>query len=199
MTLSPIRRQVLAGLAGAIVFLGLYFGVALAWWAALFAGLAVYTAIMLLIETPPAAQALEGLDTQNEEELRAAINLLTDAASRLRRAALKARGPEKQTFKRMAELIEAIRGHHLADERDFRHTRGFINITLDRMVGSVEGFVDLDGKARGENRQRLDTLRERIEGFVPVLERVDQACLENDFLALEVEVEVLGDQLARKI
>ncbi|MEO1471595.1 MAG: 5-bromo-4-chloroindolyl phosphate hydrolysis family protein [Pseudomonadota bacterium] len=196
MVLTPLGRQVVAGTASALAFLGLYLALGLAWWLALGGAIAVQVAVLMLVEArEPGLPAGDGID---DEELRAAVNRLTEAASRLRAATLKARGPQKQTFRRMAELVEAIRGHHVADRRDFRHTRPFVNTTLGRMVASVEGYLELDSKARGANRERLEALSERIEGFVPVLERIDQACLENDFIALEVEVEVLGDQLARE-
>lgn len=197
MTLAPLARQALAGTAAAGAFLGLYAGAALAWWAAVLAGLAVYSAVLLIVEAErPAAPALASGVT--DAELREAIDRLTDAAARVRAAALKARGPEKTTFRRLAELLEAIRGHHIADRRDFRHTRPFIRTQLERMVGAIEGYVDLDARARGANRERLEDVRERIEGFVPALEKIDQACLENDFVALEVQVEVLGEQLERR-
>ena len=35
------------------------------------------------------------------------------------------------------------------------------------------------------------------EGFVPVLEKIDKACLDNDLTALEINVEVLNEQLDR--
>lgn len=198
MKLAPGVRQAVAGGAGAVVFLGLYFGVPLVWWAALLGGLAAWGGVMLAVEAEQDDIPLDPADGIAEKDIRDAIDRLTAAASRLRAATLKARGPEKTTFRRMAELVEAIRGHHITDRRDFRHTRPFIRGSLERMVASVEGYVELDAKARGENRERLAEVRERIEGFVPALEKIDQACLENDFMALEVQVEVLSDQLERR-
>jgi len=197
ITLPPLLRQAIAGTAAAAVFLALFFGSALAWWVSLLGGGSVYLAVLMLTD-PIAPEPTVGPDGVSDDDIRAAVDRLTAAAVRLRAAALKARGPEKTTFKRMAELVEAIRGHHLADRRDYRHTRSFINTSLDRMVESVEGYVELDAKARGQNRERLGEVRERIEGFVPALEKIDQACLENDFMALEVQVEVLDEQLQRR-
>lgn len=98
----------------------------------------------------------------------------------------------------MAGLFEAIRGHHTRDPRDYRHTRRFIRHEMPRIVDTAEAYLDLDGKASGRNRDRVEALGARIRGFTPVLEKIDQACLENDFLALEVQVDVLGEQLERR-
>ena len=39
---------------------------------------------------------------------------------------------------------------------------------------------------------RLEPLKKRMEAFVPALEKIDAACLENDFPALESQVEALA-------
>ncbi|MEO0821799.1 MAG: 5-bromo-4-chloroindolyl phosphate hydrolysis family protein [Pseudomonadota bacterium] len=198
MTLPPLARQVVAGLAAAGAFLGLFYGLTLAWWIALLAGVGVFAAAMLLIEpTRPPAQVYVA-DGVTEADLRAAIARLSEAAGRLKRAAEGAGGKDGALFASMAERVEAIRSHHQQDPRDFRHSRPFINTALGQMVEAVEGYASLAAKARGANRARLGELRGQIEGFLPALEKIEQACLENDFTALEVQVEVLGDQLARR-
>jgi hypothetical protein len=36
-----------------------------------------------------------------------------------------------------------------------------------------------------------------IKGFIPVVQKIDQACIENDFVALEAQVSALQFQLKR--
>lgn len=197
MRLADGPRQVVAGLAAAAGFLGLFFGLGLAWWLALLGGLAVWAAGLLIVErrAPPAEVMVA--DGVSQAEFAEAINLLTGGAARVRRLVPRATGPDRALFSRMAELLEAIRGHHVADPGDYRITRRFLRHDLGRMIESAETYVDLAGRSSGVGEERLAGLAERIHGYVPVLEKVDQACLDNDLTALEVQVEVLSEQLAR--
>ncbi|MEL6998626.1 MAG: 5-bromo-4-chloroindolyl phosphate hydrolysis family protein [Pseudomonadota bacterium] len=195
MQLPEAARQIAAGIAGGLAFLGLFFGLTLVWWIALGGAVGVFAAALLIIERKPEAAEEMVADGVSRAELTGAINAITDASKRMRQLALAATGDDKAEFQKMAGLFEAIRGHHIKDPRDYRHTRRFIRHDLPRIVDTAERYVDLDKKATGENRERVTVLGDRIRSFTPVLEKIDQACLENDFMALEVQVEVLGDQL----
>jgi len=184
MELPETQRQVVAGGAASLVFLGSFFGLSLVWWLSVVLALAVFAAVLLIVGR-----------RKTRADLNQAIDALTGASARMRRLAMGARGADRQHFTRMAELFEAIRGHHQEDPRDYRHTRRFIRHDLPRIVDTAEKYVDLARKATGENRERVATLGERIRSFTPVLEKIDQACLENDFMMLEVQVDVLGHQL----
>src|SRR5690606_29741908 len=100
-------------------------------------------------------------------------------------------------IRRMADQVEAIRTHHEANPAHVPRTRIFVRHTLGRMVAAVAGYVDLAGRVRPEGDGRLAEIRRRLEGFVPVLERIDRACVENDLMELEISVEVLDEQLGR--
>lgn len=195
MQLPESGRQIAAGGAGAAAFLGAFFGLNLVWWIALIAAAAVFGAMLMIIQRKPEAAEEMVTDGVSRAELTGAINAITDASKKMRALALSANGADKAEFQKMAGLFEAIRGHHIRDPRDYRHTRRFIRHDLPRIVDTAERYVDLDKRASGENRERVKVLGDRIRSFTPVLEKIDQACLENDFMALEVQVEVLGDQL----
>lgn len=195
MQLPETTRQIVAGAAASGAFLGAFFGLHLVWWMALIAGVAVYGAMMLIIGRRPPPTEEYVADGVSRAELTAAINSITAASSTMRGLSQKARGADREAFSRMAKLFEAIRGHHIKDPRDYRHTRRFIRHDLPRIVESAEKYVDLDHRASGTNRDRVEALGQQIHSFLPVLEKIDQACLENDFMALEVQVEVLGEQL----
>lgn len=195
MQLPETGRQIVAGLAASAVFLGAFFGLNLVWWMSLIIAVPVYVAVFFIVGRRPPPTEEFVIDGVSRAELTNAINAITDASKRMRALALGASGNDKSEFQRMASLFEAIRGHHLKDPRDFRHTRRFIRHDLPRIVDTAERYLDLDKKATGANRDRVDALGERIRSFTPVLEKIDQACLENDFMALEVQVDVLGQQL----
>lgn len=191
MQLPEAPRQVLAGSLAAATFVGLYLPLDLAWFVALPAGLAVYGALLMLVTRKIPIVTITG-------EVNDAVERLTLAASRISAAAKRAPAADRDSFARMGVLIEAIAQHHRDDPSDFQHTRTFIRGMLDRIVTSVEGYVELAAKSRGLNAARLEHVRAQFPGFVTALEKVDQACLENDFMALEVEVGVLSEQLARR-
>ncbi len=195
IALSDNNRQIVAGVVASAMFLSCFFGLGLVWWLSLIAGLMVFAAVMLIVERrkPPTEEFVFGSVTK--AELSEAIDLLTQASARMRRLALGASGDDKTEFSSMAKLFEAIRGHHTRDPLDYQHTRRFIRHDLPRIVDTAESYAELKKMASGQNRDRVEALGARIRSFTPVLEKIDQACLENDFLALEVQVEVLGDQL----
>lgn len=198
MEMTDGNRQIVAGFCASGAFLIIFFGLGLVWWAALIAGVAVYAAILLIVgRRKPDTEEMVA-DGVSRAELTGAINAITAASSKMRQLASAARGDDRGEFQKMAKLFEAIRAHHIKDPRDYRHTRNFIRHDLPRIVDTAERYVDLDKKASGENRDRVDALGKQIRGFTPVLEKIDQACLENDFMALEVQVEVLGDQLGQR-
>jgi hypothetical protein len=94
----------------------------------------------------------------------------------------------------MADLLGRIRDHHASDPNDLRLTRRFLRAYLPRMLDSAEAYVDLAARADA-GAGRLAAVGGRVRGFVPALERIERACVENDMTALEVEVEVLGEQI----
>ena len=195
MTLPETFRQLTAGAAAALAFLGVYFGLSLNVWAALIAGALVMAAMLLVIRrAPPAAERMvaEGVSAA---DLDTALGALAAASRRLRVLEARAPGPDAPIFVDMARLLERIRAHHAEDPRDLRHTRGFLRRDLPRPGGGVRDVCRTRWKVERRVPTRLAQLSERIHGFKPVLEKIETACLENDFMKLEVETEVLSDQL----
>src|SRR5690606_30606399 len=127
----------------------------------------------------------------------AAVEALGAAGRELRALAVDAPPGDMALIRSMADQVEAIRAHHEANPAHVPRTRTFVRHTLPRMVAAVAGYVDLAGRAGPEGNERLAKVRRRLEGFVPVLERIDRACVENDLMALEISVEVLDEQLGR--
>ncbi|MEL7154040.1 MAG: hypothetical protein AAFN51_09690, partial [Pseudomonadota bacterium] len=66
---------------------------------------------------------------------------------------------------------------------------------LARVIQMVTDYVELKQRALPEHRERLDQILAQMETFLPALESIDKACLENDLDALEVSVEVMSEQI----
>ena len=191
MQMSRLNRLLVAGMAAAGMFLGADVGLLLVWWLAGLLSLGVFVALRLIIaDRPPAVGAWS-----TEADLQVGIDALTAAPAQMLQLATRASEIDRAEFKKMAALFDAIRTHHSSDPKDYRHTRRFIRHDLPRIVDTSAKYLDLSDKASGDNRARADALGQRIRGFTPVLEKIDQACLDNDFLAPEVQVEVLSEQL----
>ena len=190
--------QVKAGLAGLAVFLVLLAALRLRGLLPFVAGAATYLALLWALRgerTRPRPVALpEGVSRTDYE---AAVAALATASRALRSLSVAAPGADELTIWGMAERVEAIRRHHVANPAHVTRTRNFVRHTLPRMVAAVAGYVDLAQRAGPERDERLAGVARRLHGFVPVLERIDQACIDNDLMALEVGVEVLDEQLGR--
>ena len=126
-----------------------------------------------------------------------AIAELSHAANRL--ITLSKDGPkaDEPLFCHLGNLVRAVRDHHIANPDHTERTRRFRRHVLPRMISSIEEYIALARRAGAEQQERLAEISRRFEAYVPVLEKIDQACLDNDLTALEVNVEVLNDQLDR--
>lgn len=198
MKLDEPLRQLVAGLLASAAFLFFYFPLALVLWAAAALALLVYGGALIAIgrRPPPARRWLA--DGVSEADLNAALMALREAARRLERADAAAPAPQRGDYAALARLVERIAGHHRRDPTDLKHTRRFVRHDLPRMVETVEGYVDLSRRAAGVEPERLAELGRMIAVYRPALEKIDRACLENDFAALEIETEVLSEQLVRR-
>ena len=195
MILEETPRQLTVGAGAALAFLGAYFGLSFTLWAALAVGALVLSALLLLIRPAPPATERMLADGVSAADLDTALTALRLSAQRLRGLQSSAPETDALVFGEMAGLLDRIGAHHAEDPRDLRHTRGFLRRDLPRLVEVSETYVELSNRANLESQQRLEQLSDRIHGFKPVLEKIETACLENDFMQLEVETEVLSDQL----
>ena len=127
-----------------------------------------------------------------------AIAELDRAATELGALAQKAPLPDRPLFRRLAELMGQIRDRHRMNPDHVRLTAKFRRHVVGRMVGSVESYVELARRSGRDQKARLAAISTQLEEFVPVLEKIDRACLENDLTALEINVEVLNEQLNRR-
>lgn len=198
MRLSEPMRQLVAGLSSSGGFLGVFFGLDLAWWFSLLAGLGIYVGAILLIERRgpenggARAPHLEVRDQAQSAEI------LRSSAERLRTLSVQSEGEDQGLFREMSDRLESIRSHQLADPRDHKHTRNFVRSSLPRMIEAAEKYVEVKSRAQPSQEARLAEVGRSIRGYLPILERIDAACLENDFVGLELHVEALNDQFRRR-
>ncbi|MBK1635407.1 5-bromo-4-chloroindolyl phosphate hydrolysis family protein [Rhodovulum adriaticum] len=197
MRLPDGLRQIVAATLAAALFLGLFFGVQLVWWAAFGLAAVTYGALLLIVgRRTPADEIVLGHRVTAADVSRTAEALET-AAARLSAAAQNGPKTDRGEIARMAAHLRSIRQKILADPEDYRSTRRFVTSYLPHMVETVERYADLARLARENHADRVARLRARILSYGPVLDRIDQACLENDFAALEVEVDALATQMKR--
>lgn len=197
MALPDGLRQLLAGALAALAFLGLFFGLSLVWWAALGLGVVVYFALLLVIRRRTPADEIMVSSRVSAADISAAGRALGEAAARLNATEAKVPEPDRAALADMSAHLQSIRRNVLADPQDFRSARRFVNNYLPVVVQTVEAYGTLAERAGPKHSDRLSALGGQIRSFVPVIEEIDRACLENDFAALEVQVAALATQMDR--
>lgn len=196
LKLKELWRQIVAGMLAALGFTAIYLGFGLVWWAALLAGLAVYVASLLLIDRAPEDSEVYVYANLTQEDINAAARQCTLAAKELR-AASKANRIDANTavaLERMAQLVEEIGRNYQQDARDLKHSRNFTYHYLPKILELVKDYVALSDRTITDSaRQRLQQVGSVIRGYLPNVQTIHDACLENDFEKLELETAVLGD------
>lgn len=188
------RRIVMAALFGIAVFALVLVLMRSVSYLPLIAGITTFF-IALLAMIP--ADRPRGRAAEMSEQERA-VEELDLAAGKLEDMARQAPAPDRPLFLRLAELMTQIRDSHRLNPGHAGLTRKFRRHVVGRMVGSVASYVDLARRTGQDQKDRLAAISSQLEEFVPVLEKIDRACLDNDLMALEINVEVLNEQLNRR-
>ncbi len=197
MRLPDGMRQVVAGVLAAGAFLGLYFGLLLQWWLSGGLAAAVYFALLLVIARRTPLSELMLSDRVSAADVAAAGAALAEAVNRVGHAAGTAPDADRPGLAELQSHLASIREQVLADPADYRSAQRFITSYLPRMVDSVEGFAALARRVQGPDVARLQPLREGLATYREAVARIDRACLENDFTALEAEIDALAFQVKR--
>lgn len=197
MTLREGPRQILTGLMAAGLFLLFYFGLELVMWLAVVLAGACYMALLLVIPRQLGAHEKVLDERTTQADLSAAAQEIASAVDRLERSMAKTPDGNHQTVSEITAHLKSICTQVAKDPEDYRRTRRFVASYLPKLVVVVESFSELTAQSQGRQSDRLATLAERIEGFLPIVEKIDTACLENDFLALEAQMEALEFQMKR--
>ena len=157
-----------------------------------------YLALLLWLWPRPEDAPPKLPDDVNANDFEEALARLSSASSALRESLAEAPAVDAPVIGRMVQLVDGIRDHHIANPAHVKHTRIFLKHALGRMVDAVRSYVDLSQRSAGDQQERLQDISAEIENFIPALERVDRACLENDFDNLEIDIDILNDQLKRR-
>ncbi|MHA3915421.1 5-bromo-4-chloroindolyl phosphate hydrolysis family protein [Halovulum sp. GXIMD14793] len=197
MQLADGPRQIVAGLAASAVFLTLFFGLSLVWWLALGLSVATYFALLLLVQRRRPLDEVHLAQRVTAADIRKAEVMLSQAGTRLERAAVNAPKLDRTAIEEMAKNVHSIRERIVEDPDDFRAARRFVTVYLPKVVQTVESYTKVSRQASGRAAERLEQLGEQIRGYAPVIERINEACIENDLRALELEAEVLSATLER--
>ena len=193
--LPETLRQVVAGLAAAAVFLGLYLGARMDWPAALGLAVLVLGAVLLMIRRKPTLSEQIVGDRVTALDLNAGLSILADAQKRLAAAATKAATLDRPALASMAAHVGSIRAEIQRDPSDYRRAKRLTGFYLPQIVQTVEAYVDLTARATGSNAARVAELGKKVREWAPVIEKIDQACQGNDVADLEAQIEALGFQM----
>ena len=197
MSLPDGPRQILAAVLASAAFLALFFPAGLLWWVALGLAALLYFGFLLVIPRRKLMSEVMLTDEVSAADIARATDALTNAAYRMNEAAKLAPAADRDGLTDMAKHLTSIRELIRADPKDYRQTKQFISYFLPMIVNTVESYVALAKLAQGGNAARLSELGATIKGFAPVVQKIDQACLDNDFAALEAQVFALQFQLKR--
>lgn len=160
-------------------------------------GLLAYLSLLILLRPRLRAEAAPLPEGVTQEDFDLAMERMSIGARRLRRELPRAPSADRRIIGQMADLIDRIREHHQDNPGHVTLTRRFIRQSLGRMVQAVIDYVALAERAGGAQKARLEEISAEIHAFVPALEGIDRACLQNDLDALQVSVEVLNHQMDR--
>ena len=196
MTLPDGPRQIIAALLAAGVFLALYFGAKLLWLVAFPLAAVAYGAFLLIIRRRRLLSEVVLSDRVTAADIAAGQAALDEALRRLAKAEA-ADAELKDDLAALGAELRSIRTQIGDDPADFRIARRFIVSFLPKLIGNVESYVSLSAAATGPARDRLAPLRDGIRAYRPIVARIAQAGLENNFRALEAEIDALGIQLKR--
>ena len=196
MTLPDGPRQIIAALLAAGVFLALYFGAKLLWLVAFPLAAVAYGAFLLIIRRRRLLSEVVLSDRVTAADIAVGQAALDEALRRLARAEA-ADAELKDDLAALGVELRSIRTQIGDDPADFRIARRFIVSFLPKLIGNVESYVSLSAAATGPARDRLAPLRDGIRAYRPIVARIAQAGLENNFRALEAEIDALGIQLKR--
>ena len=196
MTLPDGPRQIIAALLAAGVFLALYFGAKLLWLVAFPLAAVAYGAFLLIIRRRRLLSEVVLSDRVTAADIAAGQAALDEALRRLAKAEA-ADAELKDDLAALGVELRSIRTQIGDDPADFRIARRFIVSFLPKLIGNVESYVSLSAAATGPARDRLAPLRDGIRAYRPIVARIAQAGLENNFRALEAEIDALGIQLKR--
>ncbi|MEM6661326.1 MAG: hypothetical protein AAF666_04020 [Pseudomonadota bacterium] len=182
-------RTMVAILCAGLVFLAMLRGLRLVNYMPMLAAIGTFFAVWI---------ALRPSKKESEAPPDSAVEELTQAGNRLMEFAKNCPPADVPLFQHLAKLIRVLRDHHRASPDHIERTRSFRRHALPRMIGAIEDYLDLARRAGSDQDDRLAEISRQLEGFVPVLEKIDKACIENDLIALEVNIEVLNEQLDRR-
>jgi 5-bromo-4-chloroindolyl phosphate hydrolysis protein len=197
MTLPDGPRQIVAALVAAAVFLALFFAANLVWFVALPLAVIAYGALLLIIRRRPLLSDILLSEHVTAADIAAGEAALDEALRRLGKAEAASDPDVKDDLSALATELRSIRTQIADDPGDFRIARRFIVSYLPKLVENVESYVSLAAVATGPARDRLAPLRDGIRAYHPTVARIAQAGLENNFRALEAEIDALGFQLKR--
>jgi len=184
-------RQILAGLASGLLFMGLLYGLGVIWWAAFIIAMVTYFGMVVLLPRSVPAQEIVLSGSTTRADLHQAGQIIDFAAEKLRSIQPRLPDTERDTVEEMITYLQAIRRYVARDADSYRRTRKLTKTYITTMVETVERFADFADKSDGQHLDRLEPLTTRIEGYATALRKAEKALLLKDVRALETHMEAL--------
>lgn len=192
--MKEMPRQILAGVTASAAFLSIFSVAKLVWWLALILAALVYAGVILLVPRKKEDHEIEVDIGVTRADLNAALDKCARAVRELQELSKepKLKYVMADTLRKLAELTRQIAENYTSDPRDLRHSRGFVDHHLDKLMEIVRTYVTLRRQTlTPEAEERLEDIRKSVLEYVPHFEAIYNACLENDFLQLETATKAL--------
>jgi len=194
MKMDTVHRQVLAGVLGAITFVAIYLGSNVIFLVqigvSLVGALLVYFGICFLVDRKLEDNEVEVFPGVTLADQKLAISVCYGAADELRKLSSAVAGSMRETFVGLSNVLRNIGECYETDPEDLVHSYGVVNHHVGELIAIARTYTGLNRKALDpSSKERLGKIQLQIEAYVPHLESIYTACLENDFSELEVKAE----------
>lgn len=190
MRLRETTRQIVAGGASSVAFVTLFSASHFALWISGLLTAAVYGATILVIERKKESIEIEVDAGLSQADVDQAVTFCRESARTLHQLSGEVMRDQElsKIFLELARFTNLIADNYEKDPQDLRHSRGFVDHHLPKLVKASRTYVELS-KVIGtaETRQRLSEIRPQFAEYVPRVEAIYNACLLNDFDGLALE------------
>ncbi len=194
MRVTKSRANWIAVLGAGVVFLVMLVELKLRNWMPFVGGLFTYAALLMAL-WPRSASLENRARSSLPEAAQDAVNRLQAAADRLEAVSRNARHIDADLVRGVATRLLRLRQHHESNPDHVETTGPFVRVTLGHIVSAVGEYADLAGRLGPDQRERLGPVETELSGLLEPLERIEQACIDNDLAALEANMSALSSQL----
>ena len=169
--MSPAKREILAGGASSLAFVGLFMGVGLGLWPAVGLAAVVYTAVRLLIPKPVDPGTVEVAAGITRAQLDAARTKIIGYAERFEALAPTIAKPSiAQDVADIGRIVRELMIHFDRDPVNLDRAQDFLGLQLPKALRIVERYAWL-----ASQRYLDDPMRQELEESEKTIELIEKA------------------------